>query len=40
MKRVDIEKAHEPYITLGEIARSSVFRGVGGVTTKTFNEEG
>ena len=40
MKRVDTEGAHEPYITLWEIARSSVFRGVGGVTTQTFNEEG
>ena len=39
MKRVDIEEAHEPYITLGEIATSSVFRGAGGVTTQTFNEE-
>ena len=40
MKRVDTEEAHEPYITLGEIARSLVFCGVGGVTTQTFNEEG
>ena len=40
MKRDDIEEAHEPCITLGEIARSSVFLGVGGVTTQIFNEEG
>ena len=40
MKRVDIEEAHEPCITLVEIARSSEFRGASGVTTQTFNEEG
>ena len=40
MKRVDIEEAHEPNITLWEIARSSVFCGVVGVTTQTYNEEG